>query len=347
MEYRQLGATDLQVSVVGLGTMTWGEQNSEAEAHAQLDAARDAGVNLIDAAEMYPIPPRAETQGRTEACIGSWLQRRGGRDRVLIATKAAGPAEDWMPWLRGGRARFDRPNLEAAVEGSLTRLRTDYVDLYQLHWPERSTNFFGKLGYEPGPEEPFTPFEAVLEALGALVRSGKVRHVGVSNETPWGLMRYLEASRQLGLPRVASVQNPYSLLNRTFEVGLAEVAHRERVSLLAYSPLGFGVLSGKYLDGARPPGSRLALYPHYGRYSGASAERATAAYVALARDHGLDPAQMALAYVHSRPFLASTLVGATTPAQLASNLASADLALSPEVLAGIEAIHGEHPNPAP
>jgi aryl-alcohol dehydrogenase-like predicted oxidoreductase len=347
VQYRRLGETDLKVSVVALGTMTWGEQNTESEAHLQLDAAVDAGVNLIDTAEMYPIPPREETQGRTESYIGTWLRRRGGRDRILLATKAAGPAEDWMPWLRAGRSRFNRHHLELALEGSLKRLQTDHVDLYQLHWPERNTNYFGKLGYEPAPEDPFTPFEETLSVLRDLARAGKVRHIGVSNETPWGVMRYLEASRRLGLPRVASIQNPYSLLNRTFEIGLAEVAHREAVGLLAYSPLAFGVLAGKYLDGARPARTRLTLYPHYDRYSGAQAERATHAYVELARRYGLDPAQMALAYVQSRPFVASAIVGATTLDQLASNLASADLTLSEEVIAGIEEIHADLPNPAP
>jgi aryl-alcohol dehydrogenase-like predicted oxidoreductase len=347
VEYRRLGRTDLRVSVIGLGTMTWGEQNTEAEAHAQLDAAVEAGVNLIDTAEMYPVPPRAETQGRTEACIGSWLRSRGTRDRVVVATKATGPTDGSMSWIRGGRSRFDRAGLQGALEGSLRRLQTDHVDLYQLHWPERSTNYFGRLGYAPAPEAPWTPFEETLGVLADLVAAGKVRHVGLSNETPWGVMRCLALAERLGLPRVASVQNPYSLLNRTFEVGLAEVAHREDVGLLAYSPLGFGVLSGKYLDGTPPHGSRLALYPHYDRYSKAQAEQATRRYVELARGHGLDPAQMALAFVSSRPFLTSTIIGATRLEQLRADLASAAVTLSAEVLAGIEALHAEHPNPAP
>ncbi len=344
MKRRPLGATGLQVSVAGLGTMTWGEQNTEAEAHEQLDTAVAAGVNFIDAAEMYPVPPKAETQGRTEQCIGTWLKARRNRDQVLVATKAAGPSD--MPWLRGG-PHPSRAQLRQALEASLRRLQTDYVDLYQVHWPDRSTNFFGRLGYEHRDGESAVPIEETLEALAQLVKDGKVRHVGISNETPWGLAEYLRLAREKGWPRVASIQNPYSLLNRSFEVGLAEFAHREQVSLLAYSPLAFGVLSGKYLDGARPAGARLTLFSRFQRYTGERVERAVRKYVELARQHGLDPAQMALAYVCSRTFVASTLVGATKMAQLRDNLAAAQLVLPSEVVAGIENIHREHSNPAP
>ncbi len=347
MQYRPLGRTGIEVSVIGLGTMTFGEQNSEAEGHAQLDWAVSHGVNLIDTAELYAIPPRPETYGRTEEIIGTWLQRRGRRDDIILATKVVGPGGDWLPHIRGGKARLDRTNIQAALDGSLRRLKTDYVDLYQLHWPDRKTNFFGRLGYTPVEDDRPVPIEETLEALEALVHSGKVRHVGLSNETPWGTMKFLQVAEARGWPRVASVQNPYSLLNRTFEVGLAEVAHREQTGLLAYSPLGFGVLSGKYLGGTRPPRARLSLFPHYDRYSNAEAEAATAAYVALARDHDLDPAQMALAYVNSRPFLTSTLIGATTMEQLKRNIATADLRLSPAVLEGIETIHKRFPNPSP
>ncbi len=346
MEYRPLGDTDIRVSVLCLGTMTFGEQNTEAEAHAQLDRALEAGVNLIDTAEMYPVPPRAATQGETEAIIGRWLAKGGRRERVVLATKVSGRA-DWLPWIRGG-PRLTPAQVRAALEASLRRLRTDHVDLYQVHWPDRSTNFFGRLGYAPEPDPPdVVSIEETLEALGELVREGKVRAIGVSNETPWGVMRWLRAAETLGLPRIVSIQNPYSLLNRTFEIGLAEIAHRERVGLLAYSPLGFGVLTGKYLGGARPPGARLTLYPDYRRYSGPEAEHATAEYVALARRHGLDPAQMALAYVRTRPFVTSVIIGATTLSQLEADLASAGLELPPEVLEGIEAIHTRQPNPAP
>ena len=345
MEYRPLGDTGIQVSVICLGTMTWGEQNTETEAHAQLDAALAAGVNFIDTAELYPVPPRGETQGRTEEYIGSWLRRRRRRDDVILATKVAGPG-DWVSHIRGG-PRLDRAGVRSALEGSLRRLGTDYVDLYQVHWPARQTNFFGRLGYEHRAGADGVPIEETLAALGELVAEGRVRHVGISNETPWGLMRYLQAAREAGLPRVVSIQNPYSLLNRSFEVGLAEMAIRERTGLLAYSPLGFGVLSGKYLGGARPAGARLTLFSRFDRYSGAAGEQATAAYVALAREHGLDPAQMALAWVHRQPFVTSTIIGATDLAQLAANIASAELDLPPEVLAGIEAIHAAHPNPCP
>ncbi|HUP91295.1 MAG TPA: NADP(H)-dependent aldo-keto reductase [Solimonas sp.] len=344
MNHRKLGDSGLEVSVLGLGTMTWGEQNSEAEAHAQLDCALDHGVNFIDTAEMYPVPPRAQTQGRTEVYIGSWLRKTGARQRIILATKVTGPGD--FAYLRGG-TRLDRVSVMAACEASLKRLQTDVIDLYQVHWPERNTNYFGRLGYAARDDAAATPVEETLAALSELVQAGKVRHVGVSNETPWGLAQYLRLSAARGLPRVTSIQNPYSLLNRSFEVGLAEFAHRERVPLIAYSPLGFGVLSGKYLDGARPPPGRLALFSRFTRYTGAEGALATRAYVELARAHGLDPAQMALAFVQSRPFVASTLVGATTLEQLRSNLASAGLALSEELIQAIEAIHRRHTIPCP
>ena len=346
MQHRPLGHTGIDVSVLCLGTMTFGEQNTEAEAHAQLDRALAAGIDFIDTAEMYPVPPRAETQGMTESYIGSWLAARGRRDRVVLATKVAGRGE-WINWLRGGGHRLDRRNIESALDASLRRLRTDYVDLYQLHWPDRETNFFGKLGFSPALEDDSVPLLETLEVLGDLVKSGKVRAVGVSNETPWGLMRYLSLAERHGLPRMASIQNPYSLLNRSFEIGLAEVAIREQCGLLAYSPLGFGVLSGKYLGGQRPVGARLTLYERFSRYSNPESERATARYVELARRHGLDPAQMALAWVTSRPFTTSNIIGATTLEQLEANMASVDLGLSDEVISEIEAIHQWQPNPAP
>jgi aryl-alcohol dehydrogenase-like predicted oxidoreductase len=347
MIYRRLADSDLEVSALCLGTMTFGEQNTAAEAFEQLDMALDHGVNFIDTAEMYPVPPRQETMGRTETIIGEWLSRRGKRADVVIATKVAGPGRDWLPYIRGGDNHLDRDNIRAAVDASLQRLRTDVIDLYQLHWPERETNFFGKLGYEhaPGPTE--VSLLETLRALGELVDEGKIRYVGVSNETPWGVMHLLELASRHGLPRVISIQNPYSLLNRTFEIGLAEISHREAVGLLAYSPLAFGVLTGKYLGGRRPAGSRLALFPGYDRYSNVQAQKACHDYVTLARQHGLDPAQMALAYVTSRPFLASNIIGATSTQQLEINLGSLDLVLDDEVLASIEEIHRRHPNPSP
>jgi len=347
MQYRPLSNTGLKVSALCLGTMTFGEQNSEREAFEQLDMALDAGINFIDTAEMYSVPPRAETMGSTERIIGRWLQQRGCRDKVVLASKVAGPGGDWLSYIRGGGNHLDRSNIFAAVDDSLRRLQTDVIDLYQLHWPERSANYFGQLGYEPADTDDGTPLLETLQALGELVDAGKIRNVGVSNETPWGLMRYLSLAESWDLPRMASIQNPYSLLNRCYEVGLAEISHRENVGLLAYSPLGFGVLSGKYLEGSKPAGARLTLYPDYDRYSNSEALDATRDYVMLASDHGLDPAQMALAYVTSRPFVTSNIIGATTVEQLRSNLASIDVQLSKQLLAEIEAIHRRHPNPSP
>jgi aryl-alcohol dehydrogenase-like predicted oxidoreductase len=344
MKRNPLGHTDVMVSEIALGTMTWGEQNSEADAHAQMDYAVAQGVNFFDAAEMYPVPPRAETQGRTEQYIGSWLRKSGRRQDIVLATKVTGPGD--MPWLRGG-ARLDRPSVIAACEASLRRLGTDTIDLYQVHWPERNTNFFGKLGYAPRDESQATPIEETLQALAGLQQAGKVRYIGISNETPWGVAEYLRLSREKGLPRIVSIQNPYSLLNRSFEVGLAEFAHRERIGLLAYSPLGFGVLSGKYLGARRPPGARLTLFARFQRYTNPEAEAATAEYVRLAHAHGLDPAQMALAYVNSRPFLTANIVGATTLAQLEVNIASSALRLSSEVLSAIDHIHRRYTIPCP
>ncbi len=348
MRYRKLGNTDIDVSLICLGTMTWGEQNTEAEAHQQMDYALDQGVNFFDTAELYAIPPRAETYGLTERYIGSWLQKTGKRQDIILASKVAGPAEGWLPHIRNeATRRLDRANIEAAVNASLQRLQTDYIDLYQLHWPDRKTNFFGQLGYQHQPDDSFVPVEETLQALQEQVQAGKIRHIGLSNETPWGVMKFAQLADQMNLPRVLSVQNPYSLLNRSFEVGLAEVAMREQVGLLAYSPLGFGVLSGKYLNGAKPDGARITRWPEYSRYTNPQAQAATAAYVALAQQHGLDPAQMALAYVNSRDFLTANIIGATHMDQLQSNIASADIELSDEVLEGIEQIHRQHPNPSP
>jgi len=344
MQRRALGRSGLAVSQVGLGTMTWGQQNSEAEAHAQMDYAVAQGINLFDAAEMYPVPPRAETQGRTESYIGSWFAKSGRRHEVILASKVTGPGA--FPYLRGG-TRLDRASVLAACAASLQRLQTDYIDLYQVHWPQRPTNYFGKLGYEQHDAPLEVEIEETLSALDELVRQGKVRHVGISNETPWGLAEYLRLHREKGLARVVSIQNPYNLLNRSFEIGLAEFAHREAVSLLSYSPLAFGVLTGKYLHGARPPEGRVTLFSRFSRYTTEQAELATREYVALARELGLNPAQMALAYVHSRPFLTSTLIGATTMDQLAADIASAQLQLPPEALQGIEAIHRRHTIPCP
>lgn len=349
MQFRKLGNTDLNVSLFGLGTMTWGEQNTEADAHAQLDLALSRGVNLVDAAEMYPVPPKPETQGRTETYIGTWLKKTGRRSEIVLATKIAGrQRQAHNPnHIRNGTTKHDAVNIRLALEDSLKRLQTDYVDLYQLHWPDRSTNTFGRREYPWIENEESVPLEESLLALAEQVKAGKVRYIGVSNETPWGLSRFLRLAEKLSLPRVVSIQNAYSLLNRTFEVGLSEISHREKVSLLAYSPLAFGVLSGKYLNGANPPNSRLTLFNRWSRYSRPEAQQAVADYVSLAKRNGLTPAQLALGYVFTKKFVASALSGATTIAQLEENLSALDVTLSPEVLAGVEEINARIPSPSP
>ncbi|WP_290653398.1 NADP(H)-dependent aldo-keto reductase [Aquisalimonas sp.] len=344
MQYRPLGASGTDVSAICLGTMTWGEQNTEAQAHEQLSYAVDQGVNFIDTAEMYPVPPRAKTMGLTEQYIGSWLKGRQDRDRLILASKIAGPGLDHC---RGGASRHAADQLREAVNGSLERLQTDYIDLYQLHWPARSANYFGKLGYRPKDDDILTPIEETLEALDGLVREGKIRWIGLSNETPWGVMTFLQRARVGRWPRVQSVQNPYSLLNRTYEVGLAEVSHREQCGLLAYSPLGFGMLSGKYLNNQWPQGARLTLFDRFQRYLNEAGKAATADYVEIAHRYGLEPAQMALAWVASRAFVTSTIIGATTMEQLRSNVASIDQSLDEAVLQDIDAVHTRRPNPCP
>ncbi|QNT71351.1 NADP(H)-dependent aldo-keto reductase [Defluviicoccus vanus] len=344
MHYQALGRTGLKVSRICLGTMTFGEQNSADEACRMLDFAVAGGVNFLDTAEMYPIPPRATTAGATELIIGDWLRQRGGRDRLVIATKIAGPG---LQHLQRRPSAFTRDAIRSAIDGSLRRLQTDYIDLYQLHWPERKANFFGQLGYRYDASDAFTPFAEVLAALAAEIADGRIRAIGVSNETPWGLMRMLALAEAEGLPRLAGIQNPYNLLNRSFEVGLAEVALREDCGLLAYSPLAFGTLSGKYLNGEPLTAARLTLFPQYCRYTGARAVAATGDYCAIARRCGYDPAQMALAAVIRQPFVTATIIGATTLSQLATNLAAETLELSPDALAAIEAVHVDNPNPAP
>ncbi|MCH8532680.1 MAG: NADP(H)-dependent aldo-keto reductase [Saccharospirillum sp.] len=345
MEMRRLGRSELMVSKIALGTMTWGEQNTEAQAHEQMDYALGQGINFFDAAEMYPVPPKAETYGLTEQYIGTWFAKTGQRDKVILATKAV--SRGGFDYVRGG-ARLSREQIKAACESSLKRLQTDYIDLYQLHWPDRSTNYFGKLGFTGIDEAEIPiPIEESLRALEELVLEGKVRRVGISNETAWGVSEYLRLSREEGLIRIDSIQNPYNLLNRSFEVGLAEFACREDVGLLAYSPLAFGMLSGKYLGGQKPEKARLTLYSRFQRYNNPIGFQATADYVELAQQHGLDPAQMALAYVNDRAFVTSNIIGATSMEQLKSNIESHSITLSDEVLSGIEAIHQKHPNPCP
>ena len=346
MLYTTLPHTNLEVSKICLGTMTWGRQNTEIEGHEQMDYAFEQGVNFFDTAELYPIPPHPDRYADTEKIIGNWFKKTGNRDKVILASKIAGKAE-FSKFIR--TTGFSKNSIIEAVEGSLTRLQTDYIDLYQLHWPERNTNFFGKRGYKQDITDHWQDnIHQVLETLRDLVQEGKIRHIGLSNETPWGTMRFLEESKvHSSLPKAITIQNPYSLLNRLFEVGLAEIALRSKIGLLAYSPLGFGVLTGKYLGGMQPANARITLFSAYKRYSSENAARATQMYYDLAQKHDLSMAQMSLAFVNSRPFITSSIIGATSMQQLKENIASIDVELSEEVLKGIEAIHNEIPNPSP
>ncbi|MDC6404450.1 MULTISPECIES: aldo/keto reductase [Maribacter] len=346
MKYTHLPHTDVEVSKICLGTMTWGNQNTEAEGHEQMDYALDQGINFFDTAELYPIPAHPDRHSLTEKIIGTWFKKNGNRDKVVLASKIAGKA-DFTKFIR--TTGFTRASIIEALEGSLKRLQTDYIDLYQLHWPERNTNYFGQRGYTHQVTDYWEDnIHQVLETLQDLMREGKIRHVGISNETPWGTMRFLEESKvHASLPRMITIQNPYSLLNRLFEVGMAEISMRENIGLLAYSPLGFGVLSGKYLGNRLPEGSRIALFPNYKRYSSDTAVKATQKYYELAQEHNISLAQMALAYVNTRPFLTSNIIGSTTMKQLQENIGSIDITLTPEIMEDIEKIHNEHPNPAP
>ncbi len=346
MHYHRIPHSSLEISRLGLGTMTFGEQNSEADAHEQLDYAVAQGINLIDVAEMYPVPPRPETQGLTETYVGNWLHKRGNREKLVIASKVSGPSRNSDSSIRPNQI-LDRKNIREALDASLKRLQTDYLDLYQVHWPQRATNCFGKLGYEWNDSTPPVTLLETLEALAECQRAGKIRYIGVSNETAWGVMRYLQLAEKHDLPRIVTIQNPYSLLNRSFEVGLSEIAQHEGVELLAYSCLAFGTLTGKYLNGARPATARNTLFSRFTRYSGEPANQAVAAYVEIAGRHGLDPAQMALAFVRQQPFVASTLLGATTMEQLKSNIDSQHLELSDEVREALEAVHRNWTYPAP
>ncbi len=346
MKYTRLPHTDIRVSKICLGTMTWGRQNNEDEGHEQMDYALEQGVNFFDTAELYPIPAKKELYAVTEEIIGRWFKKTGNRDKVVLASKIAGRAE-FTKFIR--TSGFSRDSIVTAVEGSLKRLQTDYIDLYQLHWPERNTNYFGQRGYNAHYVDAWEDnIHQVLETLRDLIAQGKIRHVGLSNESPWGAMRFLEESKvHESLPRMLTIQNPYSLLNRLFEVGLSEISMRENLRLLPYSPLGFGVLSGKYLTEIPPRKARVTLFPNYNRYSGPTAVEATQKYADLAKQHDLSLAQMSLAFVNTRPFVTSNIIGATTMEQLKENIGSIDVDLSDEVLKGIEQIHGEIPNPAP
>jgi len=344
MKYSKLGKTDIEVSKICLGTMTFGQQNTEAEAHEQLSYAIDQGVNFIDTAEMYAVPGSEETQGLTEKYIGTWLSQRSDRDKMIIATKVTGPTT--MTWIRE-KFGFTKEIVNEAIDKSLARLQTDYVDLYQLHWPERKMNMFGERGLTDIDHEWEDNFLEVLEGLDGLVKSGKVRQVGISNEAPWGVNRFLNLSEQHNLPRMASIQNPYGLLNRTFEVGLSEIAIREKCGLLAYSPMAFGLLSGKFHRGEDDENCRMNKYKQLARYSSENSYKATGEYLKISNEHGISLAQMSLAFVNSRPFVTSNIIGATNMTQLKENIDSINLHLSDDVLKAIEEVHSVIPNPAP
>jgi len=344
MQFSQLGKTDLQVSKICLGTMTFGKQNTEAEAHEQINYAISQGINFIDTAEMYPVPPEEETQGKTEEYIGTWLKKYALRDQVIIASKVAGPG--MMPYLRNGPKLVPK-QIHQALDASLKRLQTDYIDLYQIHWPARNTNYFGKLGYQHDDNESSDYMEEAYACLVKAVKSGKVRHLGISNETAWGAMQYQYLAHKNSWPSMVSVQNPYSLLNRSYEIGLAEISHRESMGLLAYSPLGFGVLSGKYLGGKKPKDARITLFERFTRYTNPEATIATQAYFDLAEELHISLAQMSLAYVNSRPFVTANIIGATTMQQLEENIASIKVELNKEATEKIAAIHQQQPNPCP
>ncbi len=346
MQFRQLGRTDLSVSALCLGTMTWGSQNTQDEAFEQMDYAVAQGINFFDTAELYPVPPSAETYARTEEMIGAWFAERGMRDKIILASKIAGPA---LPWIRDGKTRIDRAQVITALEASLKRLKTSYVDLYQLHWPNRSSYHFGQYwNYNPGSVDAkaeLENFHEVLETLHDLIRLGKIRHIGLSNETAWGLMRYLRLAEDKNLPRVVSIQNEYSQTCRIFEPDLAEISMHEGVGLLGYSPLTTGAISGKYLNGQIPAGTRRSLPQRNVHRANPIADMAIAGYINVARSHRLDVCQMALAFALSRPFMTSVIIGATKMEQLESNIAALDVRLSPEVLKDIEAVRRQFPVP--
>jgi len=346
MNFRKLGNTDLKVSTICLGTMTWGEQNNQKEAFEQMDYAISQGINFFDTAEMYAVPSTEKTFGKTETIIGNWFKERNNRKKVILATKISGPG---LSWIRGGGLQYTKENISSALLGSLERLQTDYIDLYQLHWPERNTNYFGKLGYKHKTEErEWNDFESILRTLKQFVDEGKIRYIGLSNESAWGLSKFLELSRSQNLPRVMSVQNPYNLLNRTYEVGLAEISIREQSGLLAYSPLASGVLSGKYRNNQKPKGSRLQLFGDYfPRYAGKSSNLAVEEYFKVAKKHKISLAQLSLAFVNQQSFVTSNIIGATTMKQLEENIGSANIKLSAEIIDEINSVHKNNSNPAP
>ncbi len=349
MKFNPLGQSGLQVPEICLGTMTFGEQNSQPEAFEQLKYALDQGLYFWDTAEMYPVPPKPETQGSTEIIIGNWIAQNGNRDQLFLASKIAGPQQGGSS-IRDGHTRFIEQEISSAIDSSLKRLQTDYIDLYQLHWPQRPTNFFGALGY--GNQQAIqsidiTPLEETLTALAKEVSKGRIRHIGLSNETPWGTMKFIQLAEKMGLEKIVSVQNPYNLLNRTYEIGMSEIAQHEGIGLLAYSPLAFGYLTGKYRNGARPKDGRITLFSRFTRYSNPESEWATEQYAILAEKHGLSLAELALAFIKQQFFVTSTIIGATNMQQLKENISAFEIDLSEDILQEIETIHRQQPNPAP
>jgi len=345
MNYKKLGTTDLDVSTICLGTMTWGEQNSQKEGFEQMDYALDKGINFFDTAELYSVPPKKETFGHTETIIGNWFKKTNKRDKIILASKVSGPMREYV---RGGGNQYGEKNITVALEESLKRLKTDYIDLYQLHWPERNTNMFGRLGYEHKDDNKWNKFEDVLKNLKKFIDQGKVRHVGLSNETAWGAQKYLEISKDHNLPRMMSIQNPYNLLNRTYEVGLAEVSIREQIGLLAYSPLASGYLSGKYRNNQMPKNSRVSLDPDFwSRYNKPNTDVAVDAYFKVAKKYNLDLAQMSLKFCEIQPFMTSVIIGATTMQQLKTDIESVNVNLSEEIIKEINEIQKIYPNPCP
>ena len=345
MKFRKLGTTDIDVSLICLGTMTWGTQNTEKDAFEQMDYAVSQGINFFDTAEIYSVPPTSDSYGKTEVMIGNWFEKRKNRDKIILASKVAGPGCDW---IRGGGNNFDEKKIGEAIDGSLKRLKTDYIDLYQLHWPERSTNFFGRRDYLFNNKEGnWNSFESILEALAKYIKSGKIRHIGMSNETPYGLSRYLEISKNKGAPRMMSVQNPYNLVNRTYEIGMSEISIREKCGLLVYYPLAAGGLSGKYRNGKMPKDSRMALFKGWERHLNPLAMKAYDKYFKLAKDFNLTMVQLAQSFVNSRPFVTSNIIGATTMDQLRENVESINIEFTDEMMDRVNEIHNNNPNPSP
>ena len=345
MKFKKLGNTELDVSLICLGTMTWGTQNSEKDAFEQMDYAVEKGINFFDTAEMYSVPPTAESYGKTELMIGNWFEKRKNRKKIILASKIAGHRCDW---IRGGKNNYNEKNIGEAIDGSLKRLKTDYIDLFQLHWPERSTNCFGVREYSINEEEKeWNSFESILQSLNKYIKSGKIRYIGVSNETPYGLSKYLELSKSKNLPRMMSVQNPYSLVNRTYEIGMSEISIRDKCGLLVYYPLAAGALSGKYRDGQMPKNSRQALFKGWERMINPMAMKAYDEYYKLAKEHNITMVQLAQAFVNSRPFVTSNIIGATTMVQLKENVESINVELTDDMMDKINLIHNNNPNPAP